>query len=131
MYRYPDISKDEIVFVYANDIWRVPIEGGTALPLASPAGVELMPRFNPDGSEVAFVGNYDGNRDLYTVAVSGGMPHRVTHHPTTELLSDWTADGDLIFTSRGTSGVPIRVPSQSLTWRGIGNFHGGKFRLFG
>lgn len=106
MYRYPDISTDEIVFVYANDLWRVPIGGGTALPLASPAGVELMPRFNPDGSKVAFVGNYDGGRDLYTVDVSGGMPHRVTHHPATELLSDWTADDRLIFTVGGLEGVP-------------------------
>ena len=55
MYRYPDISDDEIVFVYANDLWRVPIEGGTALPLASPEGTEGMPRFSPSGDEVAFM----------------------------------------------------------------------------
>ena len=36
MYRFPDISNDEIVFAYGNDLWRVPVEGGTALPLASP-----------------------------------------------------------------------------------------------
>ena len=38
MYRFPDISDDEIVFVYANDLWRVSDEGGVALPLASPDG---------------------------------------------------------------------------------------------
>ena len=54
MYRYPDISDHEIVFVYANDLWRVPIEGGTALPLASPPGTEGMPRFSPSGDEVAW-----------------------------------------------------------------------------
>ena len=27
MYRFPDISNDEIVFVYANDLWRVSDEG--------------------------------------------------------------------------------------------------------
>lgn len=106
MYRFPDISNDEIVFVYANDLWRVPVEGGTALPLASPAGVETIPRFSPDGSEVAFVGNYDGNQDLYVVPTKGGMPRRVTHHPTGERLSDWTADGDLLFSARGMGGVP-------------------------
>ena len=106
MYRYPDISRNEIVFVYANDLWRVPLNGGTALPLASPPGVELMPRFSPDGSEVAFVGNYDGGRDLYIVPTDGGMPQRVTHHPTTEMLSEWTTDGDLLFTASGMGGVP-------------------------
>ena len=106
MYRYPDISKNEIVFVYANDLWRVPIEGGVALPLASPSGVELMPRFNPDGSKVAFVGNYDGGRDIYTVDVDGGTPHRVTHHPSSELLSDWSNDDELLFSARGMTGTP-------------------------
>ena len=106
MFRYPDISNDEIVFVHGNDLWRVPIEGGTALPLASPDGLETMPRFSPDGSEVAFVGNYEGGRDIYVVPVEGGLPRRVTHHPTAEQFSDWTPDGDLVFSARGMGGVP-------------------------
>ena len=106
MYRFPDISNEEIVFTYGNDLWRVPIEGGTALPLASPDGLETIPRFSPDGDEVAFVGNYDGNRDIYVVPTRGGMPRRITHHPTGERLSDWTADGDLLYSARGMGGVP-------------------------
>ncbi|MDG2054877.1 MAG: S41 family peptidase [Phycisphaerales bacterium] len=107
MYRYPDISSQDIVFVYGNDLWRVPLDGGTALPLASPAGVELMPRFNPDGSQVAFVGNYDGGRDIYTVPVRGGVPQRITHHPSGEVLSDWTNDGDLLFSARSMGTLPM------------------------
>lgn len=106
MFRYPDISNDEIVFAYANDLWRVPLEGGIALPLASPDGVEVMPRFSPDGSQVAFMGNYEGNRDLYVVPTRGGMPHRVTHHPGSERLSDWGPDSTLLFSGRNMGGVP-------------------------
>jgi tricorn protease-like protein len=106
MFRYPDISNDEIVFAYANDLWRVPVEGGIALPLASPEGVEVIPRFSPDGSQVAFMGNYEGNRDLYVVPTRGGMPHRVTHHPGSERLSDWGPDGTLLFSGRNMGGVP-------------------------
>ena len=43
MLRYPDISASNIVFVYANDLWVVPREGGMARPLASPPGGELFP----------------------------------------------------------------------------------------
>ena len=46
MLKFPDVSDDYIVFVYANDIWRVPRDGGTAVSLASPPGVELFPRFS-------------------------------------------------------------------------------------
>ena len=97
MLRYPDVSSSQIAFVYANDIWLVPKQGGMATPLASPPGQERFPRFSPDGKTIAFMGNYDGNTDLYTIPVSGGTPFRVTHHPASEVLTDWTADGRLIF----------------------------------
>jgi hypothetical protein len=39
LFRYPDVSKTSIVFTYANDLWMVPKDGGTAIKLSSPAGV--------------------------------------------------------------------------------------------
>ncbi len=105
MLRYPDVSKDRICFVYANDIWTVEKRGGQASPLASPPGSEAFPRFSPDGKTIAFVGNYDGNRDIYTIPITGGIPRRVTHHPTTENLSDWTPDGRLLYMANGFGGL--------------------------
>ncbi len=97
----PDISESHIAFGYANDLWLVPIEGGTATKIASAAGTEFRPRFSPDNQTIAFVGNYEGNRDIYTVAASGfGNPERVTYHPAGEFLCDWTPDGDLLFHTR-------------------------------
>jgi tricorn protease len=66
MLRFPDVSASQIVFMYANDLWVVPRTGGLASPLSSPAGQETQARFSPDGKTIAFVGNYDGNRDIYT-----------------------------------------------------------------
>ena len=96
--RYPDISKDSIVFIYGNDLWLVPKAGGTARPVANPPGFEGAPRFSPDGKSIAFRANYDQGLDLYTLSVEGGIPQRVTHHPGPESLCDWTPDGTgLIF----------------------------------
>ncbi len=101
MLRYPDVSREKIVFVYANDLWVVPREGGTAIPLASPPGQEMFPRFSPDGKTIAFVGNYDGDRDIYTIPVDGGVPKRLTHHPANEILSDWTSDNRILYFAYG------------------------------
>lgn len=107
MLRYPHVSQTHITFVYANDIWLVPREGGLAKPLASPPGQEVNPRFSPDGETIAFVGNYDGGRDIYTVPVEGGIPHRVTYHPGGKNFTGWTPDGThLIYTSNFRSGQP-------------------------
>src|SRR5206468_979286 len=78
--RYPHVSATQIVFVYAGDIWVVPKSGGYAQRLSSPKGEELFPRFSPDGSEIAFSANYDGNMDIYVMPAIGGLPRRVTYH---------------------------------------------------
>jgi tricorn protease len=106
MLRYPDVSQTQIAFLYANDLWLVARGGGVATPLAGPPGEERYPRFSPDGATLAFMGNYDGDIDLYTVPVTGGAPFRVTHHPANETLTDWTPDGRLIFFAGGVQKYP-------------------------
>jgi len=105
MLRFPDIGPNGIVFSYANDLWVVGRDGGVALPLASPPGAELFPKWNSDGTSIAFVGNYDGNQDLYVIPAAGGVPTRVTHHPASEVLSDFTADNRLVFATSGLAGL--------------------------
>ncbi len=97
MLRYPDLGPSDIVFTFANDLWLVDKNGGVARPLTSVAGPESMPKFSWDGKTIAFVGGYEGNRDIYTLPVGGGQPYRVTHQPGTENLCEWTNDGSLIF----------------------------------
>ncbi|MEM9935823.1 MAG: PDZ domain-containing protein [Bacteroidota bacterium] len=105
LFQYPDVSATQITFNYGGDIWIVPKEGGTATKLTSPKGNELFPRFSPDGTTIAFSGNYDGNVDIYTLPVMGGIPARVTHHGMTDRLLDWYPDGQsLLFTSSMNSG---------------------------
>ena len=70
--RFPSVSKTQIVFTYANDLWIVGRDGGEARHLTSGVGVEALPHFSPDGSMIAFTGEYDGNRDVYVVPATGG-----------------------------------------------------------
>lgn len=93
MLRFPDVSADSIVFVYAGDIWIVPKEGGLARQLSSPKGEEAFPKFSPDGQMIAFSGNYDGNIDVYIMPAVGGSPKRLTHHSATDLVVEWYPDG--------------------------------------
>ena len=121
MLRWPDVSKTHICFVYANDIWIVPRAGGLASPVASPPGQEAFPKFSADGSTIAFVGNYDGGRDLYVVeldpSLAGSPARRVTHHPYGENLADWNPDGSLLFMGNGFAGLArqtqlLKVPAE-------------------
>ncbi len=102
--RFPTVSQTQIVFNYAGDLWIVSRDGGDAHHLTSGAGEEVLPYFSPDGSQVAFTGEYDGNRDVYVVAAAGGVPRRLTYNPADEYVAGWTPDGKkIIFNSWANS----------------------------
>ncbi len=96
----PTLSRTQIVFVFAGDLWSVPREGGTAVRLTTGPGVETNPVFSPDGTQIAFTGEYDGNVDVFIMPAAGGVPRRLTWHPAADTVLGWTPDGKrILFTS--------------------------------
>jgi len=96
IFQRPALSKDMIVFGYAGDLWSVSRVGGRATRLTTGVGVETAPIFSPDGSTIAFAGEYDGNTDVFTISVTGGVPFRVTYHPAPDVPVGWSPDGTRI-----------------------------------
>ncbi len=100
----PTVSATQIVFVYAGDLWSVAREGGAAQRLTAENGAASRPVFSPDGKEIAFTGNYDGNADVYLIPASGGTPRRLTYHPAADQAIGWTRDGkSVLFASNRNS----------------------------
>src|SRR5437867_703072 len=81
LFQKPALSQTQIVFSYAGDLWGVSREGGDAKRLTTGAGIETDPIFSPDGSQIVFTGEYDGNVDVFVMPTSGGTPKRLTYHP--------------------------------------------------
>jgi len=101
MLRQPSVSKDQIAFVYAGDIWLVSKKGGNAVRLTSSPGEESFPRFSPDGTKVAYSASYDGNVDVYVAPALGGEPKRLTYHPMPDRVIGWTPDGKRVLFASG------------------------------
>ncbi len=80
--RFPAIHGNQIVFTYAGDLFTVPATGGVARRLTSDVGFEMFARFSPDGKQLAFTGQYDGNTEVYVMAADGGVPRRLTYTAT-------------------------------------------------
>lgn len=109
--RFPDVHTDKVAFVYAGDIYVAPREGGQALRLTSHEGLELFPKFSPDGKQIALTGQYDGDMSVYVMPIDGGEPKRLTYHPGIQRTSErfgpenivmgWHRDGQrVLFRSR-------------------------------
>ena len=123
--RKPTVSAKQIAFSYGGDLWIVDRAGGDARRLTADVGIETAPVFSPDGSLVAFTGEYDGNEDVYVVPAEGGAPRRLTTHPGSDQVAGWTRDGrrvlfrsgrnsysrfDRLFTVSVDGGLPEELP---------------------
>ncbi|HXG91749.1 MAG TPA: PDZ domain-containing protein [Blastocatellia bacterium] len=106
----PTLSRTHIVFAYAGDLWIVPREGGEAKQLTTGVGLESDPVFSPDGTHIAFTGQYDGNTDVFVVPATGGVPKRLTYHPGGDFALGWTPDGkSIIFRTSRKSATGVQA----------------------
>ena len=134
--RFPATNGREVAFSYAGDLWSVPIEGGQARRLTTHIGYEMFARYSPDGKTIAFTGEYDGNREVYTIPASGGEPVRLTYTSTNgrddlgdrmgpnNIVMTWSPDGKsivyrnrigdgfpgMLWTVSPEGGMPARIP---------------------
>ncbi|MBV9986922.1 MAG: PD40 domain-containing protein, partial [Chitinophagaceae bacterium] len=100
----PAISKDRIAFIYAEDLWVANRDGSYPMRITVSEGAESNPVFSPDGSMIAFTGQYDGNTDVFVVPSGGGVPKRLTWHPGADLVRDFSPDGKkILFASQRNS----------------------------
>ncbi len=110
--RFPTIHNNTIIFSYAGDLYSVPANGGTARKLTNDIGYEMFARFSPDGKQIAFTGQYDGNTEVYLMDANGGIPKRLTYTATlgrddlsdrmgpNNIVMGWKDNEHILFRSR-------------------------------
>lgn len=65
-------------------------------PLTSYRGDEIQPSFSPDGAQVAFAWNRDGEYDIYVKSVGGESQRRLTDDVAADVAPAWSPDGRYI-----------------------------------
>ncbi len=113
--RYPALSPDgsTIVFSYRGDLYRVPSQGGQAIPLTVHEGHETNPVWSHDGKMIAFASDRYGNYDVFVMPASGGEAKRLTAHSVNDIPYDFTADNSAVLfgSGRHTVASNVRFPS--------------------
>jgi imidazolonepropionase-like amidohydrolase/Tol biopolymer transport system component len=100
-----DISPDgqTLVFDILGDLYTMPIGGGQATPLTRGMGVDVQPRFSPDGKKVVFVSDRDGGYNVWTLSLDKKDTVQITRGKTNNYESpDFTPDGKYVVVTRGT-----------------------------
>ncbi len=100
--RYPALNPDgsQLAFSFQGDIWKVPIGGGNAVRLTIHQAYESMPKWCPDGKNIAFSSDRYGNDDIFVMPSSGGTPKRLTYHSAPDIMGNWVPGGKILFETR-------------------------------
>ncbi len=104
-YRSPAINGDTIVFTSEGDLWSVNVHGGAAHRLTSNTGTESDAFISPDGKTIAFDGEFEGSREVYTMPIDGGLPQRRTWDGDAA-PQGWAPDGRLMVSTARYSTLP-------------------------
>jgi tricorn protease len=119
--RQPTVSRSQIAFAYAGDIWVASRDGGDARRLTSFPGTESNPHFSPDGKQIAFTMQYGGNSDVYVIDAAGGEARRLTWHPAPDIARGWSPDGKRILFSSPAATAPAVGVQQLWTVAATGD----------
>lgn len=104
------ISPDgqQILFCYKGDIYKVKTSGGTAVQLTTQDSYECNPVWSPDGKQIAFASDREGNFDLFVMPADGGAAKQLTTHSASETPWAFSPDGKFVYFS-----ATIQDPAQS------------------
>src|SRR5437016_4446666 len=93
-----DFSRDGVWVAY-NDgtdgtMWRSKVDGTQKLQLVSPPMQAYLPRWSPDGKQIAFFGHPPGEPwQIYVVPVAGGSPELIYRSGANLADPSWSPDG--------------------------------------
>lgn len=91
--------------VRALDIYLMAADGSELRRVTRHEARDLGPDFSPDGHELAFASDRDGNAEIYRIRTDGTHLIRITHSPGYDAYPDWHPNGSLIlFESRDREG---------------------------
>ncbi|WP_242204195.1 S41 family peptidase [Aestuariivivens insulae] len=99
---YPAVSPNgqSIAFNFQGDIWTADIDGQNPRRITIHEAYDTKPIWSKDGASIAFQSNRYGNNNIYLVSANGGFPKRLTYHSASDGLTDYTNNGDILFSTR-------------------------------
>jgi Tol biopolymer transport system component len=97
-------------------LWRSKVDGSERLQLTFPPLRVLLPRWSPDGRQIAFNARlHDARFNVYVISSEGGQAQRILPSEQNQVDANWSPDGNsLVF---GSGDISNKEPIQTIDLR--------------
>jgi len=98
-YSDPSIHDNSVIFISESDLWSYRMGSERAERLTAGFGSIIRPHFSPDGTQIAYASQEEGNFEVYTIASNGGSAKRLTFLGATTVPLRWKSNNELVLAS--------------------------------
>lgn len=99
----PAFAPDGSIVFHSSGVGEICIadqDGKNRKQLTSNDAEEYHPEVSPDGQQIVFMSNRDGNHEIYVMNIDGSNPRRLTFNEVRDSTPTWSPDGSqILFTS--------------------------------
>ncbi|WP_299217422.1 DUF5050 domain-containing protein [uncultured Aquimarina sp.] len=89
----------------SSEICLANIDGSNIIQLTNNNAEDWHPEVSPDGKQIAFMSNRDGNHEIYVMSIDGSNQKRLTFNDVRDSIPTWSPDGfQIMYTSHDVDG---------------------------
>ena len=88
-----------IALLTRGDIYTVPTTGGKATQLTTHPAHDTRPVWSPDGKQIAFASDRNGNFDVFIMNKEGGAPTQLTVHSANEYPETFSDNDHVLYSA--------------------------------
>ncbi len=104
------LGPEQVFFAASDQLWAVPLTGGTAQALSDARFADMYPVADPAGQRLAFCRAESGRGDVHILDLRTGESRQLTYHPGLDWPLAFSPDGErLLFASQRDKGPVTRL----------------------
>jgi TolB protein len=111
---FSSVTKGELGENIGYDIYLIDCNGENKIQLTDDLGDDYYPDWSPDGKQIVFESNRDGNREIYIMNADGSEQRNISNHPANDRWPVWSPDGEWIAFASNRDGLALDIYIQEV-----------------